>query len=363
MKRKPPSRERRALALMERVLRGGGEIAPEYPLVFGPEATGEIVALEEDGEVRSTCAILVRDLIIGHARVRAGLIGSVSTDPAWRGNGFATRVLAFAEERLAQCGCSLALLWADEADFYRARGWREFGGELDFAFDASILERTLARDGIRAAAPDDSGAIHRLYWRHESRVERTPRETAQLLATPSMETLILQEAEEVRAYACLGRGADFAHTIHEWGGSAADVLALVRTHVERSLRRGEGEEVFLIAPTTARELQALARGVGARESRGVLALAKPLDLAPLAELFAESAGALVRATVDADSTGGSACVIDGGARKLHLSAQDLLDVLFPARGACDRLGEIERALDVSLPSLPLAPFLWGLDSI
>ena len=107
----------RARGLMERVLRGGAPLAAEYPLVFEHGFPGRIVALEEHGDVRSACGILVRDFAIGAARVRAGLIGSVTTDPAWRRRGLASRLLDRAEAMLAHDGCSLALLWADEPAF------------------------------------------------------------------------------------------------------------------------------------------------------------------------------------------------------------------------------------------------------
>jgi hypothetical protein len=41
----------------------------------------------------------------------------------------------------------------------------------------------------------------------------------------------------------------------------------------------------------------------------------------------------------------------------------LLALLAPPRGESARIGEIERALDVSFESLPLSAFVWGLDSI
>jgi GNAT superfamily N-acetyltransferase len=343
------------------VLRDGGDRASEYPLVFAPDAPGSLVTLGEDGIVHSACATLVRDLVIGGERLRVGLIGSVATDPARRGHGLATRVLETAERELARDGAVLGLLWADDADFYRRRGWREFGSELDFAFDAKSIERLPQRGTIRRSAPDDEGALHRLYSRHRARVERTEAETRALVRTPAMETLVMHEERDVRAYACLGRGADFAGTIHEWGGSPEDVLALVRAHFERL--RGARDEVFVLAPADAQEFAAFARDAGARSGVGVLALAKVLDPIAAAERLTDWTRGEARIDIETHSEGEPTVTLSGATQTAKLRAADLLDLFAPARGECARLGELERRLDVSFARLPLAPFLWGLDSI
>ena len=63
-----------AQALLEGVLRDGSSLAGEYPLVFGADAPGELVTIAEQGEVRSACGVLVRDLLARGERVRVGLI-------------------------------------------------------------------------------------------------------------------------------------------------------------------------------------------------------------------------------------------------------------------------------------------------
>ncbi|MEL6908063.1 MAG: hypothetical protein AAFP22_21825, partial [Planctomycetota bacterium] len=66
-----------ALELMERVLRDGRPMAAEYPLVFGPNATGEIEVAEADGRPASACAWLRRDLVTPDATIPAAFVGSV----------------------------------------------------------------------------------------------------------------------------------------------------------------------------------------------------------------------------------------------------------------------------------------------
>ncbi len=189
----------RALALMERVMRDGAPIAPEYPLCFDERFSGRVLATEEAGRVVSACALLVRDFACGARSVRVGLIGSVCTAPEARGRGLASALLRRAEEELAAEGCVLAILWADDARFYEERGWSPIGAEVDFSFEPAHEARLPGSAGLRAAAPDDRGAIHRLYTLQRERVERSPAETAALLAAPGMETLVLQRERDVVA--------------------------------------------------------------------------------------------------------------------------------------------------------------------
>jgi GNAT superfamily N-acetyltransferase len=355
-----------AIALMERVLRDGGPIAPEYPLGLDARFGGRIVTIEEDGRVLSACALLVRDFVIGTHLVRCGLIGSVCTAPEARGRGLATELLRRAEAELASEGCVLAMLWADEARFYDERGWRPVGAEVDFAFEPAQESRLAAESGIRAAALDDRGAIHRLYTLHRERVERSPAETAALLDSPGLETLVLQRDRDVVAYSCRGRGKDFDRTVHEWAGSDRDVLALVREHMLRSKARGEHGPTFLITPPGAKSLHERLRGLGIRWNEGVLAMGKLLDVHAAAALVAQAAGEAAQVSIE-DGVGEdlpeTIVALAGPRARLELTPDDLLGLLVPARGRRLRLEEVERACGLSLASLPLPLFAWGLDSI
>ena len=357
------SREQRgrALALMERVMREGAPIAPEYPLCFDERFPGRVLATEEDGRVVSACALLVRDFACGSRSVRVGLIGSVCTAPEARGRGLASALLRRAEEELASEGCVLAMLWADDARFYEERGWSPIGAEVDFALEPAHEARLPGSAGLRAAAPDDRGAIHRLYTLQRERVERSPQETAALLAAPGMETLVLQRERDVVAYSCLGRGKDFARTIHEWSGSERDVLALVREHMRRARSRGEGGATFLITPATASGLHERLRGLGANWSEGVLAMGKLLQPEGAAALLAELAGP--EASISVDGGAGAGVSLTGPSGSVELSAEELLGLLVPARGRRHGIDPVARATGLALSELPLPLFAWGLDSI
>jgi GNAT superfamily N-acetyltransferase len=352
-----------AHALMERVLRHGRAttLAAEYPLVFDPRFGGRLVGVMEHGDVRSACATLVRELVFGGARLRVGLIGSVATEPDWRGRGLATRALDAAEAQLARDGCVAAVLWADDPSFYAKRGYREFGWEIDCLIPASALAGVASDPRARAAAPDDAAAIHRCYTRHASRVDRTPQETAALLGSPGMDTLVLQRERDVAAYACLGRGADFSGTVHEWGGETDDVLALLAEFARRARTRGHDAPLALIAPPSAAHLLEQLASLDAQFFQGVLALGKVLLADELGELLDRFA-APWRVERDSRNDARSALVLRGERGARELSGAEALTTLFPARGERGELERLERELGGSV-ALPQCPFLWGLDSI
>jgi GNAT superfamily N-acetyltransferase len=366
MSRLAGSAHKKALALIERVLRDGGAISGEYPLCFDARFPGRVLASESDGEVLSACTVLVRDFAVGHHQVRCGLIGSVCTAPEHRGAGHASALLRRAERELAHEGCAIAMLWADDARFYGSRGWQPIGSEVDFVLEPEHESRLCGASGIRAAAPDDHAAIHRLYAQHRERCERSRDESVALLSGPRIETLVLQRTRDVVAYSCAGRGADFAGTVHEWAGSDSDVLALVREHMRRSRRRGATSRTCLITPPSARSLHARLRGIGVAWTEGVLAQGKLLDAHAAAALLGELSGPRARVGVESEiqgEPGSPAVTVEGPRGRSALHGPDLLELLVPARGRRARIEAVEKECGLELDALPLPLFAWGLDSI
>lgn len=350
-----------ALALIEAVHTGGRPLAAEYPLVFDAEGAGRVVVAEQAGAVASTCAILERDLVFPDAegverRLRAGLIGSVSTSPDARGRGLASAVLERAEAELRASGCALAILWAEAPEFYARRGYAEFGVEQDLLLTRDLVERLPAGPAVTPPSAADLAAMHALYAAHPRRVERGEAESAALYATPGMRTLVARDAAgSAAAYLCCGRGHDLAHVVHEWAGDEDGVLACLRV----LLATEAAEEHYLMAPPDLAGLAGRLRELGAPCCNGVLGMAKLLDpeLA-LAELARASTRPLER-RLRAD--GGLRVATDLGG--VDLTAAELLELLAPARFDCAAIERLEACLGTRFAGLPWAPFLWGLDSI
>ncbi|MEY2784724.1 MAG: hypothetical protein RL277_928 [Planctomycetota bacterium] len=333
---------RSARALMGRVLRDGRDLGSEYPLVFGPLSAGTIVIEEQDGAVRSTCAILPRTLVAGRERIRIGMIGSVATDPHWRNRGLAGRVLQAAERELVKAGAVIGVLWADDAAFYERRGWHVFGCEVDAALPPTIQRALPAPKGVRPLQPHDVPSVHELYCRHTSRVERSEEETRALLACPGMEVLVCEDGEGIQAYACLGRGGDMENVVHEWGGQSKAVGMILRRLIELRHTCGIEDDLFVMMPSSADSLIRLLFDAGATLSKGVLGMAKVLD----------------------EEAARSALAVSLGCQKsIPLQGKELLDAWLPARGEMQQRAQL--AASLGLAESPTAPpaFIWGLDSI
>lgn len=351
-----------ARGLMERVLRAGAPIAPEFPLVFGGQETAAFVVDEDGGEALSACALLERDLVVRGRTIRAGLIGSVATDPRWRQQGRCSAVLAAAEQELARRGALLAVLWADDVDYYEKRGWRRIGWEIDFVITPDCVQNFPEPFGVRERTPADDGQIHELYERHPERVVRTSAETSALLSCPDMEVLVVERWGRIAGYTCLGRGADLRNVVHEWAGDAQALLTLLREHFARRKDRGLEESLFLIAPPSAVDVAERLSKAGAQMTQGVVGMGKilrPLDAGRLAAELLDRRGGV--SCTGADAQGSVA--FKGPKGEVSCTGEALIELLFAARAERTMVENVGGRLGVPGVELPLTPFLWGLDSI
>ena len=351
-----------ARGLMERVLREGAPIAPEYPLVFAGARNAAFVVDEDGGEALSACALLERDLSVRQRTIRAGLIGSVATEPLARRQGRGAAVLAAAEQELARRGALLAILWADDAAYYEKRGWKPFGWEIDFTIAPECAAQLPEPFGVRERKPEDDGQIHQLYERHPERVARTSAETSALLSCPNMEVLVVERWGRIAGYTCLGRGADLQNVVHEWAGDAQALLTLLREHLARRKERGVEEALFLICPPSAVDVAERLTKIGAQMSQGVVGMGKilrPLAAGELAATLLDRRGG-VRCS-GADEQGNVR--FSGPKGEASCTREALLELLFAPRAERAMVESVGGQLGVPGVELPLTPFLWGLDSI
>jgi GNAT superfamily N-acetyltransferase len=347
-----------ALPLLSRV-NANPAVAEEYPLVFGLDASGGVVAIGgDDREPRSACAILERDFLTPQGSVKVGLIGSVATDASWQGKGLATRVLVEAEAALAKRGCPIALLWANDPGFYYSRGYRPIGAEVNVRLCPGLALATA--DGVRPARDADAEAIHALYAGHASRVERRPEETRALLAIPGMTVLVRERAGAPVAYACLGRGIDLKNVVHEWAGATDDMLALIAALLAPRAAGPDGD-LFLMAPRAEAELIGRLQALGCDATIGILGLARVLDRGAFAGLLQRLVGTAGRAEAIPGEPGGVQLTTQKA--KGLLNDDMLLGLLFPAFGLDEEIQAFRESFGLTSARFPLELFAWGLDSI
>jgi GNAT superfamily N-acetyltransferase len=346
-----------ALDLFARVFGSARSFRDEYPLLFEPEGSNSLVWIEEDGVTLSACGIQTRDLVLPDERLRVGLIGSVATDPVARGQGLAQHVLSRAEQVLAERGCLISLLWADNASFYEHRGYRAIGRETDFVLDPGRREFLPPTRGVRPATKDDTADIHNLYLGHPTRVDRAPEETRSLLASPGMVVLVRGAPGSVTGYLCLGRGEDLKNVIHEWGGPTTDLLALVAACLDEHM--GGAEALYLMAAPGDRNLKNTLDELGFLSTEGCLGMARLIDAGAATRLAVRRVGQDLAAEVSSDGQ----IQLTGPRNSAALAPEDFLTLLFPPRGERARHWALGQEIGVDLSSLALEPFLWGLDSI
>ncbi|MFT5287755.1 MAG: hypothetical protein ACI8TQ_003943 [Planctomycetota bacterium] len=346
--------------LMDRVLREVTTVADEFPLVFRTGFSGQVVSMGDDESIRSTCAILLREAICPDANYKLGLIGSVSTDNGFRGTGLATSVLLSGEQRLAEQGAVISMLWADDPRFYFARGYRPIGSENDFIIDEAVLRGLPVIDGSCVASAENAEAIHQHYCNHKARMNRSLDETVALLECPGMSTLVHVVDGKVLAYACMGRGEDLDGTVHEWGGAIESVLGLLRVHAETN---PSDKPTFLIAPCNENELVERMTAIGSPPVTGLLGLAKIINRGAAAGLLMELLGehAVVNYNPNAIEAEQVQIVTANGSE--YLNDDTLLVLLFSGKGERAETIAFGDYFGIDVDKLPLQTFAWGLDSI
>jgi GNAT superfamily N-acetyltransferase len=346
-----------ALRLMEAVLREGRPMASEYAQLFGPRATGHIETIEEQGEVISTCAWLRRDLVVGGLQLPVAFVGSVATRADHRGKGHGSAVVERAIARAAEDGAALTLLWADESNWYQERGWVPLGTENVFVINANNAFLLPDPDGVRPMEQRDLAAVHGLYCAHEARVDRRESDTEAMLTTPGLRALVREVDGEVTGYACVGRGEDLAHCVHEWGGSPEDVLPVIASHW--TITSAETDRLFVMVPETEADFTAYFTFIRSLGAKGILAMARIGDLRAVAQAFDQ----LTPGGVTVEVVGDSSLALTGPSGRIQLTGHEILLALCPPRGDRRVTSVVEAEIGVELPMLPIEPYAWGLDSI
>ncbi len=225
-------------------------VVDEYPLVFASSNRANLMVAVENGEIVSHVGMKTVQFRGPSLKLRLGLIGSVRTSPRHRGRGLARLLMQAAARRLFEVGAELALLWTSIPGFYEKLGWTVAGSE--FSLEVSRGKLPVAGIGgiVRRLTPDRWRDVVALHERERLRVMREPSEYEALLGIPGTTTYVLDTADGPTAYGVVGKGRDFAGCLHEWCGSADDVVSLVRGVLEITRR----ETVTLIGPPSRQDV-------------------------------------------------------------------------------------------------------------
>jgi GNAT superfamily N-acetyltransferase len=223
-----------------------------WPILYRRDGHGRFFVITDGDRLLAHCA--TRDVVVHgeNGPMPVCLLGSVATDPAHRGRGLASQVLA-AALRAADEQTTATFLWAERGDLYARAGFRPGTTETCFV----IARRPRANlTGVRIATIDDHAALLALHRDKPWRVDRCARAMSTLLTTPGMTTVVLERNGAVVAYACLGKGADLQDHWHELGGGDADLAILLPA----AMHVAERTEAVLLLPPYRQHLPELLGG-------------------------------------------------------------------------------------------------------
>lgn len=249
-----------------------------YPQVFGPDRLARLFGVFEDGHLVSHAAAQLAEIHVHSRLVRAVLIGSVATSPQHRRSGLASDLLRHICAVTQSAGCDLVMLWSDLWSFYEQLGFTPGGLQLELDL---VSDGSEPSPGIRAATPADHPSILRLHSVKPVRVWRNLQHLELLMSTSPMTTMVLQRDDDVVAYACLGKGIDFAGWWHEFGGLDADVATLI----QGSMTTLGLDRCIVMLPTYRAELPRLFDDASVRS--GASSLCLPLSDAGCVPTFVD----------------------------------------------------------------------------
>jgi len=94
-----------------------------FPTVYSPENAGNIFIAEDKGMIVSALATKHFDWLDEGESFRGAMVGSVCTHPLRRNEGWASRLLAAAREKMQQDEVDFAVLWTRFPAIYARAGW------------------------------------------------------------------------------------------------------------------------------------------------------------------------------------------------------------------------------------------------
>ena len=214
-----------------------------WPQLYRSDGDGRFCALFDGDRLISHCAFRIARAHTDRGPRRVAMLGSVATDPEFRGQGFAQRVVRASLDACKQLGASFALLWAEEQGLYARCGFRPGADETCCVVESNGTE--LAGDVVREATIRDHARLCALHEQKPLRLERSSRAMSALLTTPGLSTYVLERDGAVIAYACTGKGADLHGWWHEFGGSDQDVAALLPRALDLA---GQPQAIVIVPP-------------------------------------------------------------------------------------------------------------------
>ena len=204
-----------AVALANQVFRADGpsSMQGEFPVLLGEDNLDDMRVFSDGGRVVSIIAMLRRDVALGTSRHSACAIGAVCTEPDYRGQGLATRLLNDCRAKaIADDYCPYVS--SGGRGLYRRPGFVDVGGY----FTATVPRDKLPKDAgytLRLWCDDDLPAMTAI---HAAEPVRFVRDEADLRAFLGTGVLYCVPSE-TRLVCPRGSDDPVAYVVYHIGGA------------------------------------------------------------------------------------------------------------------------------------------------
>lgn len=149
----------------------------EFPILLNEKNIENITVIKENEKLVSAASYLPWDISIEGVKIKAASIGAVCTAEAYRGLGYSSRTLDFAEQKMKACGIDLLLVSGTRA-LYKRRGLVEVKSFYEYRFEPENLNLDFSLMDYENAYLSE---ILRLYAQNSTRYFRTREEFETLL--------------------------------------------------------------------------------------------------------------------------------------------------------------------------------------
>lgn len=226
----PADLERLIPLLDEEFVFGKGRtlsLRQRFPTVFGRDNLPHILLCADADEILSALAMRRFDWVADGEIFKGAMIGAVYTQPARRGAGHASRLLAAAATQLRTEGTDFGVLWTGQPAFYTRLGWQ--------AADCSVLGEIVPdlaqtpHDVTTQPAATATSSLEELRRRWlKAMTVRRPEDYRHVPLPAARVDLLWREDQGQAAYALLGSSGATGF-LYELAGHPDGYAALWRT--------------------------------------------------------------------------------------------------------------------------------------
>ncbi len=216
--------------LSNRVFRSNieGDMGREYPLLFSEQNCENLRIIKEDNKIVSLVGMLFSDVIILGTKIKVCMIGSVATDPEYRGRGFATLLMQDSILKSLQEGVDIMLISGGRG-LYRRLGAINAGLYKTFHIDKAKLSRSNLK--VKRVNQEDISKLLKLMELEPVRFLRSYEELKTLLGCSMVvnrpgEVLIIEDNNTPLGYVAiqLAKKQEEIPHIKEIGGSRSAIV-------------------------------------------------------------------------------------------------------------------------------------------